>query len=760
MSMISDRTSIVGILVLSLCLILSTLASSPNDEIAVIRQRTLQTAIWPPAANMSETIQNAKLYSSTLNSSCYWPDVDYKNQDIVDWDTVRHLYKISTMLKAITADGSTIKNDPKIMANVHCALNVWLTNDWQNPNWWYNQINVPLESSSQLLMLGDNATSMELSKIVEISFRAAWWFHRPTNVGANLVWMLQVQIYRSLATNNASGLQQAFSRMWQEAGISLIDEQGLRPDWTYHFHGPQLMSGASYGILWITNLLLFFQCSYNTTYQPDEGTLFTIGNYLIQGDAWMIIGNQWDWSVVGREVSSPGNGMAHGLQPNWIRTAAELTQTNETRVALMNFANRLDNIPNTPLLIGNRHFFSSDYQVHRRANWISAIKMQSVRTGPAECLNGQNLKDEHAGQGVLNLYRAGFNDYTELFAIIDWQAMNGITVEHDIALEVCDGGTFDLKKLTFVGGVSDGQYGLAMMDTASHNLTAQRSWHFYDDAIIALATNLTVNSTSTAWTTLASRLLPTGQISVGFFNSTIVTLQDGNYSFAYGKGKTSAVQWIHLEDSNIGYILPDQKGIYASLGIEVGTKSGNYDEIGPYNQTVTARMTTVYIDHGRGPYTLNYNYMIVPNVPLASMPTVIQQYNDEKVFQCISTNGLFHGTVWPTLKRAAFVLWENVTTSFRCDSPTFSIEISLSDAGAYLYSETESDFTLTASHPYRLNGTLEVSVNRVGEGEGCIAAPSSINYKQLTHVIFTLPIFDKHAGTSVVVKCTKYMANA
>lgn len=756
--MVSINIFTVGTLVFLVLLTVSIAVSPPNDEIDVIRQRTLETAVWPPAANMSETIQNAQLYSHTLNSSCYWPDIDYTNQDIVGWATAPHMYRITTMLQAITANGSTIKDDPKIMANVHCALSVWLTNDWQNPNWWYNEINIPLQASSQLLMLGNNATSTEIEKIVQISYRASWWFHRPIDAGANLVWMLQVQLYRSLATNNVSGVAQAFSRIWQEAGISLIDEQGLRPDWTYHFHGPQLMSGASYGILWITNLLLFFQCSYNTTYQPGDGTLFIMDNYLVQGDAWMVVGNQWDWSVVGREVSSPGNGMEHGLKTDWIRTAAALTQVNETRAALMYFADHLDNIPNTPLLIGNRHFFASDYQVHRRSNWMSTIKMQSIRTGPAECLNGQNLKDEHAGQGVLNLYRTGFNDYTELFAIIDWQAINGITVEHDIPLEPCTGGTFPLQKLTFVGGVSDGQYGLAMMDTATHNLTAQRSWHFYDDAIIALATNLTLKTNTTAWTTLASRLLTSGRISIGFSNSTNVTLQDGNYSFPCGQGKTAGVQWIHLDDSNLGYILPLQQ-TYASVEVQVGTKTGNYDEIGPYNVTVTARMTTISINHGRGPYTLGYNYMILPNVSLASMSALIQQYNDEKVFGCISTNGLFHGTVWPTLKRAAFVLWDNVTTSFRCSSPTFEIEIELSDAGAYLFSETDSDFTLIASHPQRINGTLEVTVNRIGEGEGCLAAPTPFNYKQLTHVMFTLPTLDKHVGTSVVVKCTKYMIN-
>ncbi len=48
---------------------------------------------------------------------------------------------------------------------VHCALNVWLINDWQNLNEWFNEINIVLEAASQLLMLGDNATDFEIEKI-------------------------------------------------------------------------------------------------------------------------------------------------------------------------------------------------------------------------------------------------------------------------------------------------------------------------------------------------------------------------------------------------------------------------------------------------------------------------------------------------------------------------------------------------------------------------------------------------------------------
>ena len=378
--------------------------------------------------------------------------------------------------------------------------------------------------------------------------------------------------------------------------------------------------------------------------------------------------------------------------------------------------------------------------------------MQSIRTQPVECINGQNLKDVHGGQGVLNLYRIDFNDYRDIFPILDWQAINGITVEHDIPLEPCVAGHLNLTRLAFVGGVSDGHYGLAMMDTASHNLTAQRSWHFYDDAVIALATNLTLTTPTTVWTTLASRLLPRGQITVGFFNSTIVTLADGNYSFPYTQGETSNVQWIHVGDSNIGYILQLQQR-YHLLGVEVGVKTGSYHDIGPYTSNVTARILTLYINHGVGPYILDYNYMIVPNVSVESMPTLIKKYDDEQVFVCQSTNNTFHGTMWPILKRAAFVLWDNITTIFSCKSSTFVINIELSVAGSYLFRETDDSFTVTASHPTRMNGSVVVSVDRIGYGQGCKI--STKDDATTTSVELMLPSSPELLGASVNVTCTK-----
>ena len=737
-------------LVILLCLPFASGSSTPiNDEIDNIKQRVLELTVWPKPENVSDLVQRVLNFSATLNATCYWPDINYTSGVANNFPAEIHMFRISNMLRAYTVNGSSLKGDPKILAQVHCALGIWFEYDWRNPNWWFNQIGIPLEAGMQLLMLGNNATPTELANLQNITFRACWWIPNPFYVGANLLWMIQIQIYRSLATRNTTGLEQAFSRMWEDVSMANSSNEGVQYDWAYHFHTRQLMSG-SYGMIWVNNALLFTQCSANTRYQPNDQVATLLANYLTKGDAWMIMTNVWSWDVYGRFGTDPGQTFQHGFETDWIRSLAQVVKDADLKIGLTNFADRLDLKPGTPQPLGNRDYFASNYQVHRRPNWSAAIKIQTGRMYPSECLLGQNLKHEHTGQGVLNIYRQGYNDYIGGFAVLDWQAINGITVEHDIPLVMCaDAVYYYHNSRPFGGGVSDGQYGMAVMDTLSHNLTAQRSWHFYDDAIIALATNLSVNVSATPWTTLASRVIPIGQVSIGFFNGTVITLNDGNYTFP------SNVQWAHISEQNLGYVLPLPQ-LYDSFGVQLGNKTGNYAEISPYNVTVTTRFVTIYINHGRGPFTdRDYSYMILPNVTLESMPTLVKKYDEEGVFTCLLLNGssMSHGTAWPSLKRAAFVTWENRSTTFLCKTRTFSLNFTVAYSGLYLFSETENDFTITASNPMRIKGHLNVTVDRQGSGDGCVS--KSDENIIATNAVLYLPTENVYLGQSVNITCKK-----
>ncbi|CAF3794056.1 unnamed protein product [Adineta steineri] len=741
----------VSILILVFSYPIFTICQQGNDDIAMIRQRILEMIIWPTSDNISSIVTDAIAYNEKMNCSCYWEDINYEDKTLAVWTTEIHLTRVNIMIQALTVPGSSVQNDPRLATGAHCALNVWLIRDFLNPNWWFNQIGIPLLLTGQLLMLGNNATNFETKKITEISFRSDWWEHDP-GTGANLVWMIQIELYRSLATNNRTGLEQGFTRMWKDIVVLPVGGQGIQNDWSYHFHGTQLLP-ASYGQDWALAIIIFVLCTENTQYELNQQQIIIFAKFLIEGDAWMIQDNLWDWQVEGRAIDRAGTNFAtleFELKSNWIRSLAQLVELDNLKIELSNFADRLDIKPNAIPLIGNKHFYTSDYQVHRRMNWTSTIKMQSIRTQPTECINYENQKGEHLGQGVLNIYTTNVADYQEIFPLLDWQAINGITVEHDIPIESCIRGEFNWIKLNFVGGVSDGNYGLAIMDTATHNLTAKRSWHFYDDAIIALASNLTITTKNTVWTTLVSRLLLKGNVTIGFFNGHIISLIDGiNYSFPYTSNQSENVQWIHIGESKIVYLLQKQY-LYSTIGAEVSTKTASYNTIGPYNDTVTKRTVTVWIDHGLGPYTRDYNYMILPNVNIESISDLIKRYENEQIFSCISNKDYIHGTAWPILQRASFVLWNNMTSNFSCESPFFSLNVHLKDAGVYLFNETTSHFSITISHPSRINDIIIINIDRIGYGQECI--PLSNN---TTNVSIKLPSSKELLGSSIIVTCTK-----
>lgn len=383
------RQDVVFIFIIGFISLLARLSFSkslPNDDISTIRQRVLQVMIWPTGDNISETIENAIMYNKTLNSSCYWPDINYYDKGIHVWLTADHMYRIITMLQALTMNDSTIKNNQEILSSVHCALNVWLVNDWKHPYLWNNRIGIPLLSSTQLLLLGSNATDFEKEKIKEISYRADWWNGGEQTTGANLVWMIQVELYRSLATNNITGIEQGFEKMWDDVNIKPVGGQGIQYDWSYHFHGTLLLSG-SYGSAWTRNIILFSLCSDQTPYELDKDKLLIIAKLLTKDDAWMIIGNQWDWQTIGRGIDGPSAGFNVPFTGNMIRMLMESISLIDIRTELNNLANRLDGQSNASLLIGNKYFYTSDYVVHRRNNWVITIKMQSIRTMPVECFD-------------------------------------------------------------------------------------------------------------------------------------------------------------------------------------------------------------------------------------------------------------------------------------------------------------------------------------------------------------------------------------
>ena len=77
----------------------------------------------------------------------------------------------------------------------------------------------------------------------------------------------------------------------------------------------------------------------------------------------------------------------------------------------------------------------------------------------------------------------------------------------------------------------------------------------------------------------------------------------------------------------------------------------------------------------------------------------------------------------------------------------------MNSPGAYLFSETATNFTISGSHPTLIASSLHVNVDRVGTGRGCSTAWN--NNGNATDVTLVLPYSSGNAGQSIIVTCQK-----
>jgi hypothetical protein len=746
-----------------------TIAATIHDDFSSVRENVRKIMLWPSADQLPAVLAQAVANLSALDpNTCQWPDLNYSTRGPENWDPVLHMFRISTMTAALTVPGG-LTNDTRLSSAIHCALKVWIEQDWKNPNWWWNYIQDPLIATGIMLMLGvERMTKYEIDAIVNMSYRANWWI-KDWEGGANLVWELQIQLYRGLATSNFSAVAQGFELMWQTVQVQNLSTMGIQTDWSYHFHGSQLLA-AAYGDAWATNILHFHLATRGTQYALSKDRIETFGRFLTRSDAWFTMGSVWTWGIIGRVIDRGVHvWYTHLFPSDQLRELAMDVTDNSTAIALHEYAGRLEHRHDIAPLVGNRHFYTSDFQVHRRANWTVALKMHSARTIATECDNYENLKGEHIGDGVLNLYTrdaqyGGGEEYENIFALLDWHAINGITVEADTPLIQCDRGKIPMLNTTFVGGVSDDMYGAAIIDTATHNLTAKRTWHFYDAYIVALANGIEDNTNALLQTTVASRLLPpadtlTGMLTVQWSNGSRMVIPDGIYSFSYDEPR---ILWFHT-DGTAWSILEE----YETLIIDCRNKSGNVNQLGPWDFEMTGRLLTAIIIHGRGPTTvaLSYKYMIIPNVTVEAISTHCERYlflgNNAHALTYLTNNDeplYVHGTCDQFIQRASVVLFDkgfNNSSGAYYNCSTMSLSMYIEQPGGILFSENSDSFTITAAHPTLAEGTFVVNVNRPSVSTSECASNNRWSLQSGTRVVLTLPGSNELLGKSVSVTCKK-----
>jgi chondroitin AC lyase len=251
---------------------------------------------------------------------------------------------------------------------------------------------------------------------------------------------------------------------------------------------------------------------------------------------------------------------------------------------------------------GNRHFWRSDVMVHRPGSFYVSVRMHSERTAPTEVrVNRENLKGYHLSDGVSFLMQRG-DEYHDIQPVWDWRKLPGATCRETQEPLPYGRGLPTRGSTAFVGGVSDGQVGVAAMEVDKAGVQARKAWFFLPDGWVALGAGI-AGKTDDPLTTSLNQCL---------FKSDVLLLREGWAEVLAGeRWRGKDLEGVHHD--GVGYYLLAAQPAVVSAAPQRGAWT-EIQERATDTGTVTQDVFSLWIEHGPRPTEGAYTYRVVPRL--------------------------------------------------------------------------------------------------------------------------------------------------
>jgi hyaluronate lyase len=488
------------------------------------------------------------------------------------------------------------------------------------------------------------------------------------------------------------------------AECQVQEGEGIKEDYSFHQHGPLLYTGG-YGRGFTEDVARYIWIARGTRYQIPEAGLDAFAHYVLDGAVWCIYENYYDPSVRGREITR-GNDhpqqvplsllvLAHVANPRREEAIGAAKSFHQfTPSYRMQAAPLWSAIKDTPIAaslpMGHRHYWESDYTVHRGAGYFASLRMFSVRTKAAELINGEGLTSWHQSDGLLWVFLHG-GDYVthDVLPTLDWLRLPGTTVERR-QLKPAEGYEQQPRPATraFVGGVSTKDRGVSAMElaAAASPLTARKSWFFFGDEIVCLGSDIDCPTDRPAETVVnqwpltdpAAPLTVDGQVQPSSLPWHEV-LPDP--------------KWAHCD--GIGYYFPEPAHLEAQRAVQTGvwrsmTETGS-------EATHSNPFLTLWFDHGTQARGASYSYAILP----AKTAAQTEAYAASNPITILAHDSRAHAVRQNARNAVGVVFW----------APGSAGRLSADRACIAFYEETTEGFTLAVSDPTHQASTFHVTID-------------------------------------------------
>ncbi|WP_282035757.1 polysaccharide lyase 8 family protein [Saccharicrinis aurantiacus] len=570
---------------------------------------------------VSTSIDEAKINEliESMNANGYWPSIDYANTSRSNWSVKEHLENVKLLAIAYKTETSSFYSNASLLKNIHKALNYWLDNDFLSPNWWDQHIGVPRLLAPTIFLMEAELSEMQIKKALVLMRRA-----QIKMTGQNKIWLSGNVLCRALLVRDADSIALASKSIQDE--LRTGKGEGIQTDWSYHQHGAQLQFG-NYGLSYLEDMLYWYQLLAKTPYQFSADKADIIRQFALQGQRWVDWKGKMDISACGRQIF-PKEAQLKSQRLHTVFNALAYVDEDNTSA--------YKNATHYKTLSGNKHFWHSDFQVQRNKNYYFSVKMCSNRVLGAETVNNENIQGYHMGDGVTFLYQSG-NEYENVFPFWDWRKLPGTTlIQKTDTLPYLTAWGYHINS-DFVGGVSDGANGIAVLDYNRDGLEAKKAWFMFDDKIVCLGSGIKAQTEFPVHTSINQVFLCDDLLINS--NHKTQTLKKLN--------GTHAIDWVL--HSNIGYAFP--KGYRVSFMSKM--REGSWNRVAKRFRPIilTDDIFSLWIDHDINPKNESYEYVIIPNANSEIMSSFhynkVFKINNTADLQEVSTeDGSIHGMVF------------------------------------------------------------------------------------------------------------------
>lgn len=666
------------------------------DDFDILYQRLFDEYLTNTPMNSPTAIQS---YMNTQQADGSWSTTDYDSHTFVGgWKPLVHWDNLLNMSMAFKKPGHTLYGNTTLKNQIKRGLLFWYNRKKQpfSDNWFDNDIAIQARLFKILILIkNDFSNEPDWTDVIEVGCKKYLILpanYATTNKGklTNAVWLARNLVHNGIIRKDIVTLQQGIDNMSVQLAIKSINTEGVQRDNSYLVHGLQLYN-SGYGNELIKEISYYMYLTRGVSligFSPAQ--VATLSNLVLKGEQWMMQGSAYDFGVTGRNISRKNNGST-----GYLKTVLPRMQLVDTAGSLQ-YQKLLDNISDstgaTPSIIGNKHFFRADFMTHRAPNLYIGIKMCSDRTRGTESMNNENLLANWLPFGATTIMRTG-NEYFNIFGAWDWSKIPGVTNPAVVVPWPTGKTTNNKQTTTFVGGVSNGNYGVTGMDFSkvtdpdgeSADITARKANFLFNNEMICLGAGITSTYTKAPTTTTLNQSYLKGAVLV---NGNAVPKQESTYNDV-----TS------IYHDNTGYVFRGN----TTVKMKTNSQSGNWYDInrGQANDIEKVDVFKLWLDHGTAPSNATYEYVVLPNFTL----TETNDYAKNMPVEMISNTTYIQAVTHKKLRHTGAVFYSAGTVSI---SPT--IKVTTDKPCILLINWEANPIEVTVSDPTQTQTTLNVSL--------------------------------------------------